>query len=543
MIKALQNNPILSIFILVIVMLGFSIEYIPVSIMEARNFITAREMITDGNWLLTTMNGVARYEKPPLPTWLTAVFGLVFGLKNIIVLRFPAIICVALIGVFTYLLSNRLLQNKLHSIYNALIVITSFYVIGIIIEAPWDIFTHGFMLIAIYYLFDLFQGNNLLKNSLLAGCFIGFSILCKGPISIYALLLPFIIAYGFIFKFQISNTKALSYLNCIFIALLVGGWWYLYVRFIDPETFKLITEKETGNWASYNVKPFYYYWSFFTQSGIWTIPAFISLLYPYLKSRVSNLKAYQLSLLWTLIAVILLSVIPEKKSRYLMPVLIPLAINTGFYLEYLIRSFKTLNRKRDILPVYFNFGLIAAIGIAFPFGGFFISPFLTGIILFWFILASLALVTISIYIIIQLKKRNMQSVFYLCTGFIITILITVVPLIQLQGTSNYNPISNLKVETSQKGLKVYSLNYIAPELIWQYGDKIPTIKDEQRFITFPTEDQFGLLANSLSLEELAELKEKYKIEKKESFDLNTSDSNSKKYNDRLTSDFYILTKL
>ena len=73
MLKKLQSNPLLSIALLVLIMLCFGIDNLAVSIMEARNFITAREMITDGNWLLTTMNGEARYEKPPLPTWLTAI--------------------------------------------------------------------------------------------------------------------------------------------------------------------------------------------------------------------------------------------------------------------------------------------------------------------------------------------------------------------------------------------------------------------------------------------------------------------------------------
>lgn len=41
--------------------------------MEARNMVTAREMVHDGNWLVPTMNGDLRLEKPPLPTWLTAV--------------------------------------------------------------------------------------------------------------------------------------------------------------------------------------------------------------------------------------------------------------------------------------------------------------------------------------------------------------------------------------------------------------------------------------------------------------------------------------
>ena len=53
-----------------------------------------------------------------------------------------------------------------------------------------------------------------------------------------------------------------------------------------------------------------------------------------------------------------------------MPVLIPLALNTGFYIEYLIRRFKYIRDKRETIPVYFNFGLIGLIGLAAPIIGF-----------------------------------------------------------------------------------------------------------------------------------------------------------------------------
>ena len=48
-------------------------EAIFVDIMESRNMITAREMVYDGNWLTPTMNGELRLEKPPLPTWISAI--------------------------------------------------------------------------------------------------------------------------------------------------------------------------------------------------------------------------------------------------------------------------------------------------------------------------------------------------------------------------------------------------------------------------------------------------------------------------------------
>lgn len=43
-----------------------------VGIMEARNLITAREMIETGHWFLPTLHGKPRLAKPPLPTWHTA---------------------------------------------------------------------------------------------------------------------------------------------------------------------------------------------------------------------------------------------------------------------------------------------------------------------------------------------------------------------------------------------------------------------------------------------------------------------------------------
>ena len=347
MIKIIEKHPILSLLLFVIVMLGFPIDAIPVTIMEARNFISAREMLTDNNWILTTMNGEARYEKPPLPTWITAGFGYVFGITSVLALRWPALLFVALIGILVYVLSKKLELTKSHSLINGFIALTSFYIIGITIEAPWDIYTHGFMLMAIYQLFMMFktEKTTLIRSLLFVLCLAG-SVLSKGPVSLYVLFLPFVIAYGIAFKFKGGILYFLKIFSLLVFGIVLGAWWYLHVRVADPETFTAIAERETSNWHSYHVRPFYYYWSFFVQSGLWTIPAFISLIYPYLKTRVSNLKAYRFTFFWTIIAVILLSVIPEKKSRYLMPVLIPLAFNTGFYIEYLIREFKNLKDRK-----------------------------------------------------------------------------------------------------------------------------------------------------------------------------------------------------
>lgn len=541
MIRLLEKKPILTIIVIVAIMLFASFPYLEVSIMEARNFITAREMLTDGNWILTTMNGEPRYQKPPLPTWLAAISASLFGIKNILALRLPGILMVMTIGITCYIFSKNLL-SKSNALVNALIMITSFYVVAIVVEAPWDIFTHGFMFIAIYYLFQLLRDeSDNWRFAFLSGLFIGLSILCKGPISFYALLLPFLIAFGIVYKYKNLKSKITPLLGLIILALLVGGWWYLYVRLNDPDTFMEIANKETANWSSYNVRPFYYYWSFFTQSGIWTIPAFISLLYPYMKSRVSHEKAYRLTFFWTISAVILLSIIPEKKSRYLMPVLIPLALNTGFYIDYLIRRFRELKGK-ETFPVYFHFGLVGIMALFFGVIGYVILKDFANINWVLFATTSLVLFVIGLSLILKIKSRKIKSVFYLVILFVVAAFALVGPLSKGLKSENYNSISTLAEEVKGDSLEMYHLGAISPEMIWDYGNKIPQIQLKDANFIFPKENQFGLLADKLSPEQERVIKEIYSIKVIDTFDLNTVEPKARQYKNRLKSVFYVLSK-
>jgi len=541
--KLLKDYPIIFICLLLAVMLLPNLETIQVTIMEARNFITAREMLLDDHWLLTTMNGEARYEKPPLPTWLTAISGIIFGVKSVFGMRLPAIIMIMILAVYSFKLSKTILKSRAHSMINTLILITSFYVIGITIEAPWDIFTHGFMMIAIYHLFKFFKSENIdWKHTIIAAFCIGFSILSKGPISFYALLLPFLLAFSFSFNYKNIKTKALPIIVILILSLVVGGWWYFYVRLEDPTTFAAITSKETGNWTSYNVRPFYYYWSFFTQSGLWTIPAFISLLFPYLKRRVVHYKAYKFTFLWTLFAVILLSIIPEKKSRYLMPVLIPLALNIGFYIEYLIRKFKTLKDKRETIPVYFNFGLIGLIGIVAPFVLYFQFKTQLNNSLFLFIIFAIIVFTLGLAILSQLIKKEIKHVFLLTTAFFGALFLFGLPVFKTFTSDNFKPITTLLKTHKQKDIKLYAIDYVSPETIWQYGAKIPQIKQENNAYNFPLEAEFGVLSNGINPKNQAILFEKYNIKEMAIYDLNESEPDSKQYKDRLINTYYYFTR-
>ncbi len=537
-----EKNYLLLLLLTCAAIFFVNLNSLPVNIMEARNFITAREMLTDGNWLLTTINGEPRYQKPPLPTWLTAFSAAIFEIKNVWALRLPAAIMALVLVLFSYKLAIKITSEKLYAFISALVMATSFYIVASARDGQWDIYTHGFMVVCIYLLYLFFtEEKHKYRNAILAALFFGCSFLSKGPVSLYALLLPFLIAFGIVYKYKNFKSKWLPLLAFLIVSAIVSGWWHWYTITFDPAAAE-ITKKETTNWISYETKPFYYYWSFFTQSGVWTIPAFIALLYPYLKNRVFNKKAYRFTFLWTVVSVVLLSLIPEKKSRYLLPVLIPMALNTGFYIEYLFRRFKELKDKKETIPVYFNFGLIAFIGIAFPIGGYiFLKDGLDGNWL-WFVLLSIALVSIGIFMFRNLFRRNIATVFYLTIAFIVAVIWFGLPLsTAITNNPEYKPFSELKLLEEKENIKIYEFSDMTPELIWDYGDKMKILKEGEK-VAIPEENKFGVMVSENNHGNFDEAFSAFEREFVARYDMNPKGKDSRTHKDRLYRDLFIVTK-
>ncbi len=540
MIKVLEKKPLVTLSILTLLMLLVHLDVQNITIMEARNFITAREMVNENNWLLTTMNGEPRYQKPPLPTWLTAISGLIFGMKSLPTLRLPAALMVLFSGICIYYLSLKLKLSKTHSLQNSLIFVTSFYIFMIATEAPWDIFAHGFMLAGLYFLFSFFEKSDTRwKNAMLSALYIGFSILSKGPVSLFALFLPFLISYGIVFKFKNLKSKFLPISFLILISLVIGSWWFVYVRLLDSKTFLQIVSTETNNWSTYNIKPFYYYWSFFTQSGLWTIPAFISLLYPYLIHKVKNKKAYKFTFWWTISALLLLSVIPEKKVRYLVPVLIPLALNTGFYIQYLITDFSKLKNKKETLPVYFNFGLISFIGITSPILLYLILKESVEHYLISYLLTSVVLIIIGLLMLLYLYLKKMNFVFYLSILLMVSIITFGLPILKsLNKNEAYNSINSLHQFESTNNITTYTIGEITPELLWDYNGILKDIYTKN-ILQIPLDNKFGLLIMNKNINNTkALLNNKYHMKFIDTYNLNVG----LKKKERLIRQFYLVSK-
>ncbi|NDV65849.1 glycosyltransferase family 39 protein [Bacteroides sp. 224] len=345
-------------------------KVVPADLMEARNLATAQEMVRTGNYLLPTMNGELRIAKPPLPTWIAAGVEHILP-DNLVAQRCMSGLSACIMVFFLFLLVRRLTKHPLPAFIAATVLASGFNIVMMGRTATWDIYCHSFMLGGIFFfvLATEEKGKQWLKFSL-AGLFMGLSFLSKGPVSFYALLLPFIISYFAILRLSIKGKK--TPLFCmILLIVIISFWWPVYIALFHPETGLAIANKESSAWLNHNVRPLWYYWKFPAEAGIWALFWVTSLIYFFWKKRSECRNVYLFSIVWTLAGFILLSLIPEKKTRYLLPLLIPGAINVGLYFY---QSIKTAMTKGEKSVFRINGTIIGIVALALPFALHFIVP-------------------------------------------------------------------------------------------------------------------------------------------------------------------------
>ena len=172
---------------------------LPTDIMESRNIVTAREIVSDRCWLVPTMNGELRLEKPPLPTWVAAGIEEVCP-DNLAAQRTAAGVMGCVWTLYLFLLVRYISRRDDLAAATVLVFLTCYNVVLMGRSATWDIYCHAFMMGAIYYLTRaLYDGTDEKKQRrnwqwfALAGVFMGLSFLSKGPVSFYTLLLPYLI--------------------------------------------------------------------------------------------------------------------------------------------------------------------------------------------------------------------------------------------------------------------------------------------------------------------------------------------------------------
>ncbi|SIN79131.1 ArnT family glycosyltransferase [Halodesulfovibrio marinisediminis] len=368
-----KSVPIFLLGLLMIVTTTVHLDQLDPEIMEARNFITANEIVETGNWLVPSLFGELRIAKPPLPTWMTSIVMMIAGTDtNLAVNRIPSAFAGLVLAVAFFGLTRSLTGSTRISMLSTAVLGTSYLYIFMVRRGTWDIHAVAYMTAMIWALDVLLKSKKFRPwLCLVTGVLFGLSFLSKGPVAFYALLLPFLfseLVVNGVMKVQLHWKQLLLVTG---YGLVISASWYLVIMIMHPDAMAAMFSQETSAWTSHHIKEWWFYLPQVpAMLGLWAIPAVLVFISPYARPRLQKLIPYNQLLLWTVGIVVLLSVIPEKKVRYLLPVIVPLSMLVGGALDYwLERGFAFAGTKRlfylyTILGSIVLFAVVGVIWIA-----------------------------------------------------------------------------------------------------------------------------------------------------------------------------------
>jgi len=326
-------------------------EVFGISLMEARNLISAQSMALDRDWLIPHLYTEIRLNKPPLPIWLTVPVFLLNPDPSLLALRLPSILITALLGVFCFDLQRVLSRNTKTAFYSGLVAVSMFMVVDQGMCNAWDIYSVVFMTGCLVSL--LHKNKIWIAIGILC---MASSVLSKGPVQIYTMFIPFLVS-SFIFKKRIYW----RHITVISVAgIILGSLWYIYVYTMVPSLAESTAAGEISAWGTKHTAPFYFYLSFPIFAGAWFVPSLVSLGWKWIGCRQEDWPHHAFLLCWFGLSLLLLSLVPEKKERYLLPAFIPFALLTAEVLQSWVYRLKQdgLPRLERIL-VHVHMGLVA----------------------------------------------------------------------------------------------------------------------------------------------------------------------------------------
>lgn len=502
------------------------LDVVDVDLMEARNFVTAREMISEGNWLIPTMNGEIRLAKPPMPTWFAAVSTMLAGSNdNLTLLRLPSALAASLLIFSVYGLSWAIGRNRRQAFLSAAMLSTSVLAIDIGRTGSWDIFCHAFMATALWALWTGLHKQSRLWPFILSGICLGLSFMSKGPVSFYAIFFPFALAYTAIFGLTEIKRQWRGLSLALLICLLLSCWWPLYILLYHADLALLVAQKESEAWTNRHLQPFWYYWHFLVFSGGWLIWAFAALLKPYASRRVENRQSHAFFLLWLAVTLVLLSVIPEKKERYLLPAMIPLFLLTGNLTQGVIQRFtEKRDRPADRRLVLAHVSLMALLSLVLPLTlPFFLKKhghtFDLGMLCY--AISSWAL---AFFLITFLRRRQLEQLILTTIAFLALTTLTAFNYYGALTTNNseYKRVDSQQI-TQEIGLtKVYFLGEpVDMRVVWDLGRQVYPWQLEKLTHLLAQGEQIAVLSKGEPLPLLPkELQTKVHIQGVDTFDYN-----------------------
>ncbi len=308
---------------------------------ETRYAVVAREMRESGNWILTHLNGNIYAEKPPLYFWLVNLSVLFLGKDTEFANRLPSTLAGLLTVILTFLFGERLFNLRV-GFLSGLVLITCFLFTQI---SRWmmldSLFTLFFLLTLFYFYRGYEDDEGQQKYYFLAGLFMGFGVLTKGPIAYIPI--PILLLYSLTRK-DPKKTWNLNLLYSFILSLSVVFIWLIPACWIGGEVYRdkilfgqTIGRLMEGGKHFHPQSALFYFIRFPLEFLPWTVFLPAALFWG-LRNGKGKRKEFLFLFAWFVTVFLFFTLSKGKKDNYILPLYPAAALMVGVLWEFRLDS-------------------------------------------------------------------------------------------------------------------------------------------------------------------------------------------------------------
>ena len=308
---------------------------------ETRYAVIAREMGQGANWIVPHLNGALYAEKPPLFFWSVNLSTFFFGSNNEFTNRFPSALAGLITLLITFLFAERLF-NLRTGFFSSLILATCFLFPQL---SRWmmldSLFTLFFLLTLFYFYLGYEKEEARRRYYLLAGLFMGFGLLTKGP-AVY-LTLPIFLIFAF-FQKDLRKFWCRDLLMGILLSVVVVLIWWIPACWIGGKEYIhwILVKQAVGTYveggAHFHPEPFYFYFIRFPLEFFPWIVFLPAAFFLGLRKGQEKRKEFFFLSVWFIFIFLFFTFSTGKKDNYLLPLYPAAALMIGWRWDSIISS-------------------------------------------------------------------------------------------------------------------------------------------------------------------------------------------------------------
>lgn len=345
---------------------------------------TALEIRRTGAWLIPTLEGEARTAKPPLAAWISAVAVRQPTLAKLddadpLVrdaayrrlaweIRWPGLLssCAMLLAVFAL---GRSVGGDRIGLVAMLVAGSTLYFLRFGRQATTDVQLALWVAVANAAIARLLLQGVTWPASLVAGAALGLALMSKGPVALLQSIVPAAI-FVIVSHRRVVRRRWAPIVAGLVLMLIVGGAWYAFVAATvrTPQsvwsrwTLELARagpQERPGYLFSYaTIFAYLLPWTpVFIFGAIWTgVEAWRDR-----RQGAQSRGGWLLALLLVVIPIVAMSFFPDRKERYLLPLLAPAAVLAARGLQPILRD-----TPGPRVPASVQWAIILILGVGFP---------------------------------------------------------------------------------------------------------------------------------------------------------------------------------